>query len=198
LDGGNRLTIRGSATSEALACQLIDDKGSPRYAAQLMMAAVPSGRPLRRSPDAGKWPWPLDALYLQSAPARLFHGPAFRVLRSLDWLAPDGGAATLVGTAEAGWNGEPWVLDVAALDGALQLAILWGFTLSGRPSLPTGLGRLTAGRLSRAGERLCCTVQSRSRSPSRFTCDLWVESGEELLAELLDVEMHFRQPEAEP
>lgn len=194
--GGERLKVQCRRTAAALSCQLLDAEGGLRYAAELASASLPLGPSPPRSNSAGGWPWPLEAVYGPQASAHLFHGPAFRVLRSLDWRTAAGGAATLVGTAVIGWGGGPWHLDAAALDGALQLAILWGHAVAGRPSLPTGIGQVAVARPARPDESLRCTVRQGSHGPHSFTCDLWLESGEELLAVLRDVEMHFLPQES--
>jgi acyl transferase domain-containing protein/NADP-dependent 3-hydroxy acid dehydrogenase YdfG/acyl carrier protein len=72
----------------------------------------------------------------------LFHGPAFRALRSVEGLSDGGARGMLVGVRELGWpepNG-PWHTDPAAVDGALQLALLWGREALGCASLPMAVG----------------------------------------------------------
>jgi hypothetical protein len=67
----------------------------------------------------------------------LFHGPHFQVLEALDDLSGEEGSADLRGTDEVDWGDGPWLTDPAALDGGLQLALLWGLRHKNRESLPT-------------------------------------------------------------
>ncbi|MFD6311030.1 SDR family NAD(P)-dependent oxidoreductase [Streptomyces nigra] len=72
----------------------------------------------------------------------LFHGPAFQALRNVDGLSDQGARGTLVGLRELGWPDPdgPWHTDPAAVDGALQLAGLWGWKTLGYAPLPMGVG----------------------------------------------------------
>jgi malonyl CoA-acyl carrier protein transacylase len=89
-------------------------------------------------------PGPMKATDRRLEPARsayedglLFHGPHFQVLEALDDLSGVEGSADLRGTDEVDWGKGPWLTDPAALDGGLQLALLWGLRHKNRKSLPT-------------------------------------------------------------
>jgi hypothetical protein len=66
----------------------------------------------------------------------LFHGRDFQVIRSLDGVSKEGIAATVTGTP---WKGD-WATDPAAMDGGLQLALLWTRHVLGGASLPMAVG----------------------------------------------------------
>jgi hypothetical protein len=70
----------------------------------------------------------------------LFHGRTFQVIEDLEGVSDDGIAARLTSTADAGWTSEDWQTDPAALDGGLQLALLWSARVLGGASLPMGVG----------------------------------------------------------
>ncbi|QFZ20782.1 type I polyketide synthase [Saccharothrix syringae] len=107
-----------------------------------------------RSADAtppGRWPLPPareskpgDLLYDGGA---MFHGPMFHALRS--FTEPDAGDVTgvVVGLAELGWPRHDWHVDVAALDGMLQLGGVWAGRALGAV-LAMGIGEC---RVHRAG-----------------------------------------------
>ena len=71
----------------------------------------------------------------------LFHGPELQVITDLEGVSDEGLAARLSGTAERSWQPEPWKTDVAAMDGGLQMALLWAKRMLGGASLPTAVGR---------------------------------------------------------
>ena len=71
----------------------------------------------------------------------LFHGAAFQVIDDLS-VSADGANATLRGTT---WPGG-WATDPLALDGGLQLALLWTREALGGASLPMGFDAFHAYR----------------------------------------------------
>lgn len=146
-------------------------------------APVPGHQP---SIGAGAWPFGVDELY---RPERLFHGPAFQAVRSLGAFSSEGAEGTLAGLQELGWPGGPFAIDLAALDGALQLACLWAHDRTGRPCLPTGLEAFTAHRAPSAGP-LHCRLRSRLAGGQRALHDvlLWDAAG--AIAEIRGLETH--------
>ena len=121
----------------------------------------------------------------------LFHGPEFQVIQSLDGVSQDGMAATLDGVSEKAWGKDPWCTDAAALDGGLQLALLWTDHVLGGRSLPTSVKAYHRYGNPITGGPVRCTLRGRVTGESRAACDLasTTESGE-LVAELLGVETH--------
>ncbi|MCE7871509.1 SDR family NAD(P)-dependent oxidoreductase [bacterium CPR1] len=98
-------------------------------------------------PQAPTWQ-PLTSL--RSFPAEpeqiysklLFHGPHFHAIHHLEGIAAEGLAAELASAAKpAEWMTRPmrseWLTDPLALDGVLQLGILWCREELGKPSLPS-------------------------------------------------------------
>ncbi len=113
----------------------------------------------------------------------LFHGPAFQVIAAIDTPSASGLVASLTGVLEHEWPAEAWVGDVALLDGALQLALLWTEHLLDEPSLPTGIGRVRTFGPPRHG-RHTATLVGREASRHRVVCDVVVrdESGTTVVA----------------
>ncbi|GMU53293.1 MAG: hypothetical protein AMXMBFR33_24390 [Candidatus Xenobia bacterium] len=98
-------------------------------------------------PQAPTWK-PLTSL--RSFPAEpeqiyskmLFHGPHFHAIHHLEGIAAEGLVAELASAAKpAEWMTRPvrseWLTDPLALDGVLQLGILWCREELGKPSLPS-------------------------------------------------------------
>ncbi len=135
------LSCRSEGRDGPLAFTLHDKTGQARYRARLDLADTPPAAPeLSALPtDLEPWSWDADTLY---APGRLFHGPAFQVIRRLAGVSPETclGELSTTGLPEA--PAEPWHIDFRILDGGLQLALLWSTKYDDTPSLPTGFEAL--------------------------------------------------------
>jgi hypothetical protein len=193
-----RETANGSGAEVAL--ELRSRDGSLCYSASVDMVEPD------RSADmaSGVSFSPLEPGELETAPwsaaevygGLLFHGPDFQVIRSLEGMAAEGCQAVLAGTQELGWNGGPWSTDAAALDGGLQLAILWGIHRTGKHSLPTSVGTFVRHRRELSAGPIRCALRGRSVGDHRTVSDLTFAADDgSLVAELRGVEMHML-PEA--
>jgi hypothetical protein len=147
--------------------------------------------PLLTAPKASHLPLmptetlPVEELYV----GRLFHGPEFQVISTMECLGENGSAGRLERGRCLGWQAY-WRMDVALLDGGLQLAILWGLDQFGRFSLPASIGRLVwyAPSVTRGEAR--CVQLGRSFPPYRTTSDIFfIGDDGELIAEMSDVDM---------
>ena len=132
-----------------------------------------------------EWPWSVDEAY-----EILFHGPDFHVLQSLDQVNEKGASATLVGTSQMDWPGGPWSTDPAALDGALQLALLWGIHLNGRASLPSSIKSIRFYLSSPMPSVFRCDLQASlvATHQHRFNIHLSTPDGAPIV-DLMDVDM---------
>jgi malonyl CoA-acyl carrier protein transacylase len=188
-----REIANGSGARLALELKAAD--GTLHYSALAEMAeALPRAPQSAPAPPAGPAPWPMERLYGEL----LFHGESFHVIRSLHGVDEKGAAALLAGVSEMGWRMTSWSLDAAALDGALQLAILVGQRALGQASLPTGIGRLRVYAHGPAPAGVHCRVAATDVTPLRARFDAWLTDAQgRLLAELHDLEMHAlpAQPE---
>jgi NAD(P)-dependent dehydrogenase (short-subunit alcohol dehydrogenase family) len=70
----------------------------------------------------------------------LFHGPDFQVITGLDGVADNAIQGTLDGVVAKNWP-SGFHTDAAALDGGIQLAVLWNKHAQGGAFLPTGIRR---------------------------------------------------------
>lgn len=130
-DGGLRLYLRAAS-------------GVTYYSATIPPPAPLTLRPPLTVPPGAAWPWTPQQAYQQQ---RIFHGPAFHVLHSLEDYSINGGKATLGGIADVSathpsWRNEQWLVDVAGLDGGLQACWLWS-AASGKPVLPMAIARFS-------------------------------------------------------
>ncbi len=121
----------------------------------------------------------------------LFHGPEFQVIHSIQKIDAQGATATLAGTSGMAWPSGPWQTEAAALDGALQVARLWGLKNLGSPSLPTRLGRYIHHAPPPEDGLLNCTVECRSIGSLSTLSDVRLADLDgRPIAELRDLEMH--------
>jgi len=102
----------------------------------------------------------------------LFHGPRFLAIRSVDGISVQGAAGTLLGVTELGWDNEAWCCDPAAVDGALQLAVLWAEQALGGASLPMGIDEVVLHRVGAVDPTVRGLVRSRRVLESRAECDI--------------------------
>ena len=123
---------------------------------------------------AGDGAWPFGVADAYAGP--LFHGPSFQVIDQLTAYGATGGSALLKVKAEAGWTGGEWASDPAALDGALQLGILWA-TAQGLPLvLPVGIGRAVFTADFPASGQVQCRFAATPNGDKRVDFDIVLES----------------------
>jgi acyl transferase domain-containing protein/NADP-dependent 3-hydroxy acid dehydrogenase YdfG len=183
LIGGHRFTIE----ADHVELRLVSSANRAHYRARLSTSDSSASRP-----------WPV----LNGAPADtgydhpgLFHGPRFQSLHRIDALSDDGADATVVGVRALGWPGGPWWTDPAAIDGALQAALLWVSHVTGRATLPMAVDSVRVHRTGPAPGLLRCLVRAGTISDGQSRCDiLLLDEDERPRAELLGVSM-IRRPD---
>jgi hypothetical protein len=102
----------------------------------------------------------------------LFQGTSLRTLTNVEGLGPAGAVGSVVGAEDMGWPEEPWRVDPAALDGAIQLAVLWAKAQIGSATLPMSL---RAGRFHAVGPAsgpLRCVVRAMRVGAQNAVCDV--------------------------
>jgi hypothetical protein len=128
----------------------------------------------------------------------LFHGPAFQTIRTVHGLGANGASATLAGLRDSGWPDEAWCTDPAALDGGLQVALLWARRRLGVGALPMAVGACDVYVAGPVEGPIQCVVRARQVESARAVCDIAVaRSDGRLVAELHAVEMIAR-PDTQP
>ena len=189
-NGGDRLTIQATPLPSERGVQMRmlirDSKGHTNYSARIELLPEPnhSDQPV----DAlALEPWLGEPLYQDL----LFHRGAFELIRQLDGVSDQGIAGTLSGVSHAGWNGESWQLDVAALDAGLQMAVLYGQRMLGGPNLPTGIDQIRTFGATPSVGLLNATAFRRELGPSSVTTDIvFTNDSGRRVAELLGVHNH--------
>ncbi|OWA00280.1 beta keto-acyl synthase [Streptomyces sp. CS113] len=193
--GGHRFTVHGHrrlvGPPSGLEAELRDADAAPHFRAVLDFEAPPSEQEPWAGPGEGdgtERPAPYDGRVL-------FHGPRFRALRTLRGVGADGAEATVVGVAGLGWAGAHWQTDPAAVDGALQLALVWADHALGSACLPMAVAEYRVHRRGPAADSLRCVVRARKVHDTGARCDaaLFDPDGA-LRVELLGVEL-VRRPD---
>lgn len=160
------------------------------YTAQAVMLTKALANPLAGAQVTGLQPAPWPALYSQNV---LFHGPDFQMLQQVQGVSAQGLVVSLKGAATMPWPAQTWQTDMAALDGALQAAILWGLLTMGTGSLPMKIGQFIPlqpwGTLPR-GE-LQCVLLGRKHSARHTVSDILLQQADgQAFAVLQGVELY--------
>ena len=136
------------------------------------------------------WPFAAAAAYV---PERLFHGPDFHVIKELQWISENSCQAVIHGVNKLSWPLSNWIIDVAALDGGLQLAILWGQHQTGKTSLPTRFASCTVYRQTPVNGAITCQLHGRLVGQHRSEINLvFVTEDKQVCMQIDGLEMHFR------
>ena len=166
------------------------EDGLPRYAARAEMAS--NGISIEAEvviSDGEQSPWTLTPR--KAYAEQLFHDPSFHVIDKLEGISGSGGQGWLRGTDAMAWDGGPWQTDPAALDGALQLALLWTIDQTGRTYLPTYIKSYRLHNSAEPGTLMKCQFETQlideTKTDSSFILS---DTDGRLLAELAGVEMY--------
>jgi hypothetical protein len=134
------------------------------------------------------WKWDVSEIYKDM----LFHGPELQVIKSLKGVSGDSATAVLGGIEKMSWPDALWKYDVAALDGGLQLAILWGIHNLNKKSLPTKIGACYSYQNGPITGPIDCVLSGKSIQNGRTVSDIsFFDHEGKLAAKLCDVEMHM-------
>jgi NAD(P)-dependent dehydrogenase (short-subunit alcohol dehydrogenase family) len=168
------LAPAGGVTA-TLELRLLDEHDKPRYSAVVEMGeppAVPGAFSLEPRRDATGGPsstWSVEQAYAEI----LFHRGPFRAIRSLYAVFDDSASGEVVGLRALGWPDADWCCDPALLDGGLQIALIWGRHVLGRPPLPTAMGALHLYRRGPIHSAVRCTLRGSRTGKMQLTADLF-------------------------
>ncbi|MFJ5846263.1 SDR family oxidoreductase [Streptomyces sp. NPDC092903] len=193
-DAGHRITVAGGRAPGSfpeLEAELLGEDGSAHF-----RAVLDSGD---GSPDAAGWDTPDGLEPLARAESYdgkvLFHGPRFQALRSVRGVSEHGAEATVAGLRALDWpGGHCWPLDPAAVDGALQLALLWGEEVLGAATLPMAVAECRVHRRGPVDGTVRCVVRGRKAHDTGARCDAaLIDADGSVRLELIGVEL-VRRP----
>ncbi|TKA01725.1 type I polyketide synthase [Actinacidiphila oryziradicis] len=192
--GGHRLTLQGrramTGAPSTLEAELLGDDGTPRFRAAVELKTG--------APHSANWDTPQGLVPLQRTEIYdgrvLFHGPRFHAIRSVHGVGAHGAEATVTGLLELGWGGDKWQLDPAAVDGGLQLALLWAQSALGDACLPMAVAECLVHRRGPIQDTVRCVVRARKVHDTGARCDLaLIDQDGAPRVELLGVEL-VRRP----
>ena len=191
---GERLTLSGHKLSNGqgvlLGLELRDPgSGTLHYRAEAQMAAEQNTAGQHLAPELVLDAWSGAPIYGDV----LFHQLDFQVIQTLDGAGVEGISGTLKGVAQADWRWERWETDVAAMDGGLQLLLLWAREQLGGAALPTSIGELRMLTRPPAAGSIRCVAHCRKSGSHRAMADVaFQDEGGVRFAELKDVELILR------
>ncbi|MET4925657.1 SDR family oxidoreductase [Streptomyces sp. PSRA5] len=191
---GHRFTVHGSrgaaGSSTGLEAELRGENGVAHFRAVLDTGAEEPDPATWGSPDGLK---PLDRAELYDG-ENLFHGPRFHSVRSPHGVSEHGAEAIVAGVRALEWPGECWPLDPAALDAALQLALLWGQKVLDAATLPMAVAECRVYRRGPVDGTVRCVLRGRKAHSTGARCDAaLIDADGAVRLELLGVEL-VRRP----
>jgi hypothetical protein len=113
-------------------------------------------------------------------------------------MSRHGADAQVVGMRAAGWPDAPSWTDPAAIDGALQVAVLWARHVTGHATLPMSVDAVRVHRSGPAPAELRCLVRAAAVAVDETRCDIaLLDEGGDARTELLGVSL-IRRPDIAP
>ena len=190
-DGGDSLHVKCRQVSNGdgatLALELLGADGGRHYTATAKMVER-RARPASSSPPPKVDGWGERAIYGDV----LFHGPDFQAIDSVDGVSDEGGSANLRGVRQLDWPKENWRTDSAALDGCLQVALLWSDRVLDGASLPTSISEVFTWTDAPARGAVRCVLKGQKAKRDSAVCDvLLLDEDDATVVELRGVETHL-------
>lgn len=161
-NGGHRLVLHGDHGNGALDLHLTDDTGRPHYRASVVGPAPSTVDNWAPPPDLAPVPQPYEG-------TALFHGPALRAVVGTPSVGAAGAHGVVAAARALGWSGAAGEVDVAAVDGALQLAVLWARGAGAGDTLPMAVGEIRLHRRVDGATR--CVVRAGRADDTGAVCD---------------------------
>lgn len=194
--GGHQLMLRGRETAgrdgPVLRLDLYGDGDRhgdrPKYRASASLAPPPRPGPWDTPTGLAPLPQPYDGV-------TLFHGPRFHALRAAaPGISAAGAEGTVVGMRALGWPGSACRMDPAAIDGALQLAVLWAQRAGSGATLPMAVRECRLYRDGAIDDTARCVVRARQAGQTGAECDVaLIDPDGTIRVELLGVQL-VRRP----
>jgi hypothetical protein len=107
----------------------------------------------------------------------LFHGPALRAICGSPNVGTAGADGVIAGERGLGWPASTGEVDVAAVDGALQLALLWAHRAGTGDTLPMAVDEVRLHRFGAVEGEVRCVVRAVRVDDTRAICDVALVDG---------------------
>ncbi len=194
INGSDHFTVscrQENGDRSFLKLDLMGPNSNAHYTAQIEMSLknlIKNNVTKAKGNGLPSWKWDVSEIYKE----KLFHGPEFQVIKSLKGVSDNAATAVLGGIDGMSWPEAFWKYDVAALDGGLQLAILWGIHNLNKKSLPTKIGACYSYQNGPITGPIDCVLNGKSIQNGRTLSDIsFFDKDGILAAKLCDVEMHL-------
>ena len=189
-NGGDRLRIEGRsrAGDTQLDLRILGHNGAFHYSARAEFGPPEISAEAR--PTMQLEAWNGTPMYQDL----LFHRGPFELIESLTGISDEGVAARLRGVAAAAWPEQDWHFDVAALDGGLQLAVLYGQRMLGGPNLPTSVAEMRHLATPVPGPITAAAYARRVGQGMTTTDIVYTDASGRAVAEMLGVQNHAIAP----
>ena len=192
-NGGDRIVItcqeKDSLSGTYLALEIKGSSGRIYYSAQAKMVTDSQSlsQPKRPTLDLGDW---------GEAPIYgdvLFHSDDFQVIEGINGIGANGISGTLNGVETANWRWEDWNTDVAAMDGGLQMLLLWARENMGGAAIPMAIGEAFFPESKPQSGRINCFAQCRTNGKNRGLANIVFQDEKNTsIAEFKNVELILR------
>ncbi|CEG56335.1 type I polyketide synthase [Legionella fallonii] len=147
-----------------------------------------NGIKLLADETSGQWPWRASDCYGDMS--KLFHGPHFHLIHSLDDYGENTATATLRGIDTLNWpDHHQWITDPGLVDGAFQVASLFGQKHFKRISLPMKVKKIIIHHHGVIKSSVKCLLQCLSCDGFRATYHLMLLAGSMQILEIQGLEM---------
>ncbi len=190
--GGHQLVLKGRETTgrdgPVLHLDLYGDGDRPTYRASAGLAPTPRPGPWDAPAGLAPLPQPYDGV-------TLFHGPRFHALgAAAPGISAAGAEGTVIGMRALGWPESACRMDPAAVDGALQLAVLWAQRAGSGDTLPMAVRESRLYRDGAIDDTARCVVRARQAGEAGAECDVaLIDPDGAIRVELLGVQL-VRRP----
>ena len=188
---GDHLVVRCKQVSNGdgatLALELLGNDGAKHYTATARMVQL-RDEPRSSTPPPQIDAWGSEPVYGDV----LFHGPDFQVIDAVEGVSDAGGAAKLRGVRQLDWPDESWRTDSAALDGCLQVALLWSNRVLDGATLPTSISRVNTWTDEPPTGAVRCVLTGQNTQRDHAVCDVTLLGEDDTpLVELQGVKTHL-------
>jgi hypothetical protein len=183
---GQWIFIEVEDNGDEIQLRIVSENGQPHYGATATLASRLPSPDLKVSLNGKLTDWNGHPVYGDV----LFHGPEFQCIEKITGISDEGIQARLNGLNARTWNGE-WASDTLALDGGLQLALLWTQRALGGASLPTGIESYRLLTNEPPKGKIECVLKGKRMNKSRAVSDVVFTSNGEVYAELRGVDTHL-------
>jgi len=172
-----------------LQLELHSATGALHYRAMAEMSSNPTKMPVNTLQTPALNQWGSAKVYGDV----LFHTDDFQVIKEMEGISDVGIAGALKGVHEAKWTWDAWQTDVAAMDGGLQMLLLWAREGMGGAVLPMGIGELRFSQEAPTQGEVRCVANCKTSGSTSAVADLlFTDAAGLTLAEMKHVELILR------